>query len=626
MTTSIAGDRYAIEGEVGRGAMGVVYRAFDTALERHVAIKVLSPSSSAGSDEQQARFRREARVAAGIRHENIVTVHEFIDDGATMAMVMEFVDGASMDALLASRGRLPASLAADLTRQLLSGLEAAHRRGLVHRDIKPSNVLVTDGLQVKLADFGIAKFGGDTLTAHGQVFGTLGYVAPEVFRGAAADARSDLFSVGCLAFELVEGRAAFTGESAAAVMNATLSTEASYAQDLWQAEPTLAMLVHGLLEKEPRRRVNSAESALAVLRGERSAASPSDAATCIVDAERRSAEANGIEAGRSISAPIQTVDSHRVEESDPTLKSRDRSLPLLAGAAVLAVLVTMSLGWQLLRNDTVDNASSVSGESAPPSSPSQTSGSSERAVTAPPANATGIANGATQTQIEVTPARLNGGTPTAASAGDAGDPDGINVSPKSVRLDIGDEQGFDISGSLDSPPQVVSLNPAVATVNRGENIIRAVGRGTTEIAVTVGAVSRRIAVTVLDSAGSPARDVTPSQEQLNSRVEDAVRSSDVRALKSALEAGGDANINIDGRPALVVAAEGRSSEVVRWLQLCGAPTRGSVAQQAIGASREATVRQHLLSTEAGGIARQRCGLGSANRRESPDHNDLQPFQ
>jgi hypothetical protein len=212
-------DHYEVLEVIGKGAMGVVLRARDTKLERAVAIKVLAaPLAASGTDRQ--RFAREARATAAIRDEHVVAIHAVRDDAPVPYLVMEFIDGCNLDALLRRGVPLEVKEVLRIGMQVASGLAAAHRRGLIHRDVKPGNILLESGEQrVKLTDFGLARAADDaSLTQPGIVAGTPLYMAPEQATGEAIDARADLFSLGSVLYELCTGRPAFQAPSTLAIM------------------------------------------------------------------------------------------------------------------------------------------------------------------------------------------------------------------------------------------------------------------------------------------------------------------------------------------------------------------------------------------------------------------------
>jgi serine/threonine-protein kinase len=207
--------RYRIEALLGTGAMGEVYRAHDPAIDRLVAIKVVRPELVAGSGGEQLleRFRREARAAGRRFHPNIVAIWDFGDDNGMPFLVMELVEGQSLDQLIKSSGLLTQDRSVTIITQVLSALGFAHANGIVHRDIKPSNVMVLPGDQVKVADFGIARLEASEFTIVGDLLGTPAYMAPEQLSGGPIDHRTDLFAAGVILFEMLTGVKPFRGKS-----------------------------------------------------------------------------------------------------------------------------------------------------------------------------------------------------------------------------------------------------------------------------------------------------------------------------------------------------------------------------------------------------------------------------
>jgi serine/threonine protein kinase len=211
--------RYEIVSELGRGAMGAVFRARDPKIDRTVAIKTISVSAVAAKDIEhyRQRFFREAQAAGRMSHPGIVTIYDVGEDETTHTpfIVMECVEGNSLDRLVAtaSTGKLPRDIALKLLRQIAEALDYAHKQGIVHRDIKPANIMVTTEGLPKIADFGIAKLAMAETTLPGHVVGTPAYMSPEQLNGKVVDGRSDLFSLGVIAYWLLTGVKPFDGET-----------------------------------------------------------------------------------------------------------------------------------------------------------------------------------------------------------------------------------------------------------------------------------------------------------------------------------------------------------------------------------------------------------------------------
>ena len=274
--------RYGLGWVVGVGGMARVYLASDRVLERQVAVKVLSPPY-AQDPVFVERFRREARSAARLSHPNVVAVFDSGSDADQHYLVMEYLAGQSLAELLVRQGRLAPRWAAELGMEVCAALTAAHAQGLVHRDVKPANVLVGDDGRVKVADFGIAKAAATaTLTGTGSVLGTAAYLSPEQAQGGPVDARSDLYSLGCVLYELVTGAPPFgSGADSSPVAVATRHLhqppEPPSAHNL-QVDASLDAVVLTALAKDPARRYQSASELQAalerVLAGDAVAAGP----------------------------------------------------------------------------------------------------------------------------------------------------------------------------------------------------------------------------------------------------------------------------------------------------------------------------------------------------------------
>lgn len=200
--------KYRLDGVIGEGAMGVVYKGFDADIERPVAVKVLH-SHLLGDDmgdELAIRFRLEAKAAARCMHSHIVTVFDYGVSDDSHYIVMEYIEGIDLKTLLRQEKRIPFRQAADTIFQVLSALEHAHKNGVIHRDIKPANIMVLDNGHVKVADFGVARLASSDITQAGFMIGTPGYMSPEGRTGETVDNRSDLYSVGVVFYEILTGK------------------------------------------------------------------------------------------------------------------------------------------------------------------------------------------------------------------------------------------------------------------------------------------------------------------------------------------------------------------------------------------------------------------------------------
>ncbi|GLW09339.1 hypothetical protein Misp01_44680 [Microtetraspora sp. NBRC 13810] len=263
----ILSGRYELLESLGQGGMGDVYRARDLELERSVAVKVL-PSQFVRHPEFRTRFRREARAAAGLTHPGIAMIHDIGEDTGgeqpTPYLVMELIEGRTLAEVLQERGPFPPAEAAQIVIAVLDALEHSHSRDIVHRDIQPSNIMLTgNGIpRVKVMDFGIAKLLPDTvtgLTATGSLLGAPSYLSPEQARGERTDHRTDLYSLGCVYYELLTGRPPFVGENISVVLFQHLERRADPPSAHRRGIPARSdSTVPRSLEKDPRRRYQNA--------------------------------------------------------------------------------------------------------------------------------------------------------------------------------------------------------------------------------------------------------------------------------------------------------------------------------------------------------------------------------
>src|SRR6266852_4423270 len=266
---------YEIVAPLGAGGMGEVYQAHDTKLGRDVAIKVL-PEAFAHDPARLSRFQRKAKMLASLNHPNIAAIYGLEEDARRNYLVMELVPGETLTERVKREGRIPVQEALAIAKQIAEALEAAHEKSIIHRDLKPANVKLTPEGKVKVLDFGLAKaFAGDesgndpsnsptlsqAATMQGVILGTAAYMSPEQARGKAVDKRTDLWAFGCVLYELLTGKQAFTGEDITEILAAVVKTEPDW-QPLPSATPTkIRDLLRRCLQKEKVLRLRDAGDA-----------------------------------------------------------------------------------------------------------------------------------------------------------------------------------------------------------------------------------------------------------------------------------------------------------------------------------------------------------------------------
>jgi serine/threonine-protein kinase len=307
--------RYEILQPIGQGAMGSVFKARDPAIDRTVAVKTVGTVllGSEAAEEFLERFRREARAAGRLSHPHIVPVHDMGVDEATGTpfIVMEYVDGASLATVLKENPLLPLPQALEVIEEVASALDEAHRNGIVHRDVKPANVFLDTRGRVKVGDFGIARLPESDLTEAGMRLGTPGYLPPEVLQGERADARSDVFALGALAYQVLTGRKPFEGTRDAIALQVLHSTPPEPRALRPEVPATVSDLVMKALRRDPAERPASAGAFLAEL-------------------------------GPSRSTADRTVTSVAAEPAPP----RRRGLVALVLGALALLLAAVALLWQ----------------------------------------------------------------------------------------------------------------------------------------------------------------------------------------------------------------------------------------------------------------------------------------
>jgi beta-lactam-binding protein with PASTA domain/tRNA A-37 threonylcarbamoyl transferase component Bud32 len=262
---TVIDQRYQIVARIGSGGMADVYCAQDLQLGRKVALKLLY-RRFAEDEEFVERFRREASAAAGLQHANVVGVYDRGEWDGTYYIAMEYLEGRSLKQLIVDTGPLAPLAAVDIAEQILKAARFAHRRGVIHRDIKPHNVIIDEEGRAKVTDFGIARAGASDMTETGSIMGTAQYLSPEQAQGHAVSARSDLYAIGIVLYEMLAGRVPFDGESAVTIALKQV-TEAPVPPSAYNAAvtPELDAVVLRALEKDPEHRFADADEFIAAL-------------------------------------------------------------------------------------------------------------------------------------------------------------------------------------------------------------------------------------------------------------------------------------------------------------------------------------------------------------------------
>jgi len=251
--------RYRITGEVGRGAMGIVYSAVDTHLEREVALKEL-PAFFLGDRQRRERFRREALTLARLSHPGIVQIYDLLDQDGRLVLVMELVKGGTLEQRLTDHGRFPVREACRAILEIAATLDYMHRNQVMHRDLKPANILFDVDGRLKVTDFGLARLLQDSgMTLDGSVMGSPSYMSPEQAGGRPTDQRADFYALGAIFYHLLTGEPPFTGEPAAVLLHQLNDAPLPPQQRVEDLDPKLAQVALDLMQKEPSARLADAD-------------------------------------------------------------------------------------------------------------------------------------------------------------------------------------------------------------------------------------------------------------------------------------------------------------------------------------------------------------------------------
>lgn len=358
--------KYEIRRELGRGAMGVVYEAYDPMIRRRVALKTIRPDQLDGErpDDVVARFRREAQAAGRLNHPNIVSIYDCDEDGGTWFIAMEFIEGRDLRERFAADERFRTGEIERIMQQILAALDYSHRQGVVHRDIKPANIfLMADGT-VKVADFGIAHIEASNLTQVGTVVGMPNYMSPEQIIGAPVDGRSDLFSAGVILYQFLTGERPFAGSSTATMQKVLKEDPLPPSTLNVQLPPAIDAVVRKALAKRADERFGTAQ------------------AFAVAIAAAMPAHAHGLphvddpDATLPSAGPVATPPTRNAFDSatnspksglPPSAGSPRTAVALVVALAIIGVTAVVATGWLWPRSQATAPAIAASTPSAPPS-------------------------------------------------------------------------------------------------------------------------------------------------------------------------------------------------------------------------------------------------------------------
>jgi eukaryotic-like serine/threonine-protein kinase len=352
------GGRYVIQDELGRGAMGVVYKAYDRLIGRHVALKTI-PLEVEESERAPLveRLKKEANTAGALDHPNIVTVYDVGDEAGVFYFTMQYVEGTTLSTVREKKELWPIDKVYEIADQMCAAMAFAHQAGVIHRDLKPSNMMLTPKGLLKIMDFGIAKFGDSGLTKAGVILGTPSYLAPEQAAGRRIDARADVFSLGAIIYELFTTEKAFPGDSTTSIIYKVMNENPIPPRAIEPSlSPPLNDVIMKALAKDPSQRYQSAEELQEALQGTRKGGGKAMAAAAAAPAQKTQFSERTV--AKTLEMPAATIPQAPVEKS---------KMPLIVAGAVAAVVVIgllIAKPWEA-KAPAVSAPPAASAESAP---------------------------------------------------------------------------------------------------------------------------------------------------------------------------------------------------------------------------------------------------------------------
>jgi serine/threonine protein kinase len=524
--------KYQIIDKLGEGAMGVVYRAMDPVLNRHVAIKIMSEGLAQDAVLRE-RFLREAQAAGSLQHPNLVTIYDFGEIDGHLFIAMEFIKGVDLEQLLKSGPPLPLSAKLDIVIDVLNGLAYAHRRGVIHRDIKPANIRVDEDGHARIMDFGVAHLGTSNLTTTGVMVGTPNYMAPEQISGDPITPSVDLFSVGAMLYELLTNAKPFQGDTLHNVLYKIVTDEPPDVSSLNpECTPELTAAVNKALAKTPVLRWKSA----------------ADMANALMAVR---AKLGTPRLSKTVSQRVSIENSLKRQQAAGI--SRQTTILLVAGSA-LAAAVLMTVGFVVARG------TSRQPEAASSLSPADTKGSPPPAQTATPQVATVTPVPAAPAAAETSKASERTARPTASAAnskarslGDADRPATARRTDPAASLTHGANAGTGaapVTPTLQAAPNLVasvSAPPATTTLVQTPPVATpqppvAVENPREGIAAAIAAYTRAIASRDVDEIRRAYPRVSSAQETNWKSFFSAVRSISANFEITSLDVNGSSAV------------------------------------------------------------------------------------